>query len=79
LSTPQHVGHIVHYALDGSPCRAAVISEVPDHPDEIPDGYVLSVGLMVLSPTEGVVSIPDVLNGSDTADGTWHWIEGCTR
>jgi hypothetical protein len=77
------VGRIVHYVSYGTPggeytsqCRAAIITEVTEHPDA--DG---TVGLAVLNP-EGVHFNRNVPHAEDKAlgapshpGGTWHWPE----
>lgn len=77
------VGRIVHYVSYGTPggeypstCRAAVITEVTEHPDA--DG---AVGLAVLNPTGAFFdrSVPHAEDKAAGADrhpgGTWHWPE----
>lgn len=82
------VGRIVHYVSLGTPvredgtqaypslCRAAIITEVSEHPDA--DG---SVGLAVLNPTgqffdRNVPHAEDKAAGTAThPGGTWHWPE----
>ncbi len=81
------VGRIVHYVSEGSParpdgtqkftsqCRAAVVTEVTEHPDA--DG---TAGLCVLNPG-GLFFHPLAAGGSphDESEpgtgGTWHWPE----
>ncbi|WP_027947206.1 hypothetical protein [Amycolatopsis taiwanensis] len=77
------VGRIVHYVSYGTPggeykseCRAAIVTEVTEHPDA--DG---TVGLCVLNPTgqffnRNVAHAQDKAAGaSDHPGGTWHWPE----
>lgn len=89
--TPQRpsVGRIVHYVSYGTPvrvdgtqaygseCRAAVVTEVTEHPDA--DG---TVGLAVVNPTgmffnRNVPHAEDVTAGDldKHPGGTWHWPE----
>lgn len=77
------VGRIVHYVSYGTPggeykseCRAAIVTEVTEHPDA--DG---TVGLCVMNPT-GLFLNRDVEHAEDKAagaeqhpGGTWHWPE----
>lgn len=77
------VGRIVHYVSYGTPgdeyvsqCRAAIVTEVTEHPDA--DG---TAGLAVLNP-EGVLFSRSVPHAEDKAagapnhpGGTWHWPE----
>lgn len=76
--TPPSVGRVVHYVSYGTPggefkseCRAAVVTEVTEHPDA--DG---TVGLAVLNPT-GMFFNRGVPRdeGDSPAGGTWHWPE----
>ena len=77
------IGRIVHYVSYGTPggeypsvCRAAVVTEVTEHPDA--DG---TVGLAVLNPEgmffkRGVPHAEDKAAGfTDHPPGTWHWPE----
>jgi hypothetical protein len=70
------VGRIVHYVSYGTPggeytmqCRAAIVTEVTEHPDA--DG---TVGLCVLNP-EGLFFNRGVPHAEDAPAGTWHWPE----
>jgi hypothetical protein len=82
LQTPS-VGRIVHYVSYGTPggeyqseCRAAIITEVGQHPDA--DG---TCGLVVLNPTgmffnRNIAHAEDkAVGGSAHPAGTWHWPE----
>jgi hypothetical protein len=77
------VGRIVHYVSYGTPggeykseCRAAIVTEVTEHPDA--DG---TVGLCVMNPTglflnRNVPHAEDRAAGAEThLGGTWHWPE----
>lgn len=77
------IGRIVHYVSYGTPggeykseCRAAIVTEVTEHPDA--DG---SVGLCVMNPTGLFLnrSVPHAEDKAAGADqhpgGTWHWPE----
>ena len=85
--TAPSVGRIVHYVSHGTPirpdgtqafpsvCRAAVVTQVGDHPDA--DG---TVGLCVLNPTglffqEAIDHAEDHVHGHPHPPGTWHWPE----
>lgn len=82
MPTPS-IGRVVHYVSYGTPggeygkeCRAAIITEVTEHPDA--DG---TAGLAVLNPT-GMFFNRDVPHAEDKAagatehpGGTWHWPE----
>jgi hypothetical protein len=70
------IGRIVHYVSYGTPggeytsqCRAAIITEVTEHPDA--DG---TAGLCVLNPT-GQFFNQNIPHAEDKAGGTWHWPE----
>jgi len=87
---PPSVGCIVHYVSYGTPirpdgsqaytsqCRAAIVTEVTEHPDA--DG---TVGLCVMNPDGlflkgGIEHAEDVAEGSLVQrhpPGTWHWLE----
>jgi hypothetical protein len=75
------VGRVVHYRSHGSPvlpdgtqryadrCRAAIITDVSDHPDG--EGYV---SLCVLNPT-GIFFDEECPHDEGKAPGSWHWPE----
>lgn len=82
------VGRIVHYVSYGTPvqadgtqtylpeCRAAIVTELSDEPQDMLDGRV---GLCVLNPT-GFFFHPLADGGClhselDHNGGTWHWPE----
>ncbi|MFJ1865554.1 hypothetical protein ACIOD1_13065 [Streptomyces sp. NPDC088097] len=89
MSQPEpSVGRIVHYVSYGTPggeypsvCRAAVITEVPDHLtaepfDGCPNGTEGQwiAGLAVLNP-EGFFFNRDAQHSEEQRGGTWHWPE----
>jgi len=85
------VGRIVHYVSHGSPggeytsqCRAAIITDVPEHlgdehdpfdgcPNDGSQPWVVS--LCVLNPS-GMFFAQDLVQDEDgDTGGTWHWPE----
>jgi hypothetical protein len=69
------VGRTVHFSCGtsggefSSECRAAIVTEVTEHPDA--DG---TVGLAVFNPI-GLFLNRGVPHAEDKAPGTWHWPE----
>ncbi len=85
------IGRIVHYVAHGTPiradgtqafppaCRAAIITEVGDWPEDISDAdrsnIAVPVGLCVLNPTGLFFHQNAMESEAGREGGTWHWPE----
>lgn len=76
------VGRIVHYVSYGTPggeyqskCRAAVITETDEHPEDNPEPEQVFASLAVLNPTGMFFNTTVLQDEEEKSGGTWHWPE----